>query len=151
MKKTIKTCYVGPTNTKPVRITANDGEGNTAWVRYPLSKQGGDAYVYEQAAEALLEKMGWEGELVGSRTDDGWAFVFTPSDEVIEDRLKSLVNRVQYALDAGSWHSSYPHLEKITDAAIELACAVHKQAEEDAEFELPSLRARLERLAEHRG
>ena len=72
--KVIETEYVP--GDPDARIVAKAVEGRSAWVHYPYTKRGGDAFVYEEAAKALCEKMGWSGDLIGGRNPrDGWTFV----------------------------------------------------------------------------
>ena len=73
--KAIQTKYMGPTNFKGSRIKASDCDGNTLTIPYPHELSGED--VHRKAAEALRDKMGWTGELIGGALKDGYAFVFT--------------------------------------------------------------------------
>jgi hypothetical protein len=73
--KAIITTYHGPTNHRPSCIVAKDSDGNTAKVT--LSYEGDSAHDYQRAAEALVRKMGWTGEMVGGGTKDGYVWVFT--------------------------------------------------------------------------
>jgi len=72
--KAITTKYHGPTNTRGSRITASDLDGNRITISYPHELSG--EAVYRAAAEALREKMGWKGELIGGAVKDGYVFVF---------------------------------------------------------------------------
>ena len=74
MSKAIVTTYRGPTDTKGSRITASDGDGNRVTIPYPHELSG--EFVHRKAAEALRDKMGWTGPLVGGATKTGYAFVF---------------------------------------------------------------------------
>ena len=73
--KAIITKYLGPTDTKGSRIKADDGDGNTITISYPHELSGED--VHRKAAEALCDKMGWTGELIGGAIKNGYAFVFS--------------------------------------------------------------------------
>lgn len=77
----IQTRYHGATNTRGSRISATDGRGNRVSIPFPYDSTGLD--VHAAAAEALCDKMGWRGELVGggiaTRDGDGdkavWCFL----------------------------------------------------------------------------
>lgn len=72
--KAISTKYIGPTNSRGSRIKAFDSDNNQVTISYPYELSGED--VYRKAAEALRDKMGWTGELIGGGTKDGYVFVF---------------------------------------------------------------------------
>lgn len=72
--KAIVTRYKGPTNYRGARIIADDGDGNRLTISYPYELSG--EAVHRKAAEALRDKMGWAGELIGGGTRTGYAFVF---------------------------------------------------------------------------
>ncbi len=72
--KAISTKYIGPTNTRGSRIKAFDCDNNAVTIPYPYELSGED--VHRKAAEALRDKMGWTGELIGGGTKDGYVFVF---------------------------------------------------------------------------
>jgi len=74
--KAIVTKYHGPTNFKGSRISASDEDGNRITISYPYELSGYEA-VHRKAAEALCDKMGWTGELVGGSLKRGYVFVFT--------------------------------------------------------------------------
>jgi len=74
--KAIITKYHGPTDYKGSRITASDGDGNRITISYPCELSG--EAVHRKAAEALCEKMGWTGSLVGGSLKDNYVFVFGP-------------------------------------------------------------------------
>ena len=77
MSKAILTKYLPATNTKPSRVKAYDCDGNSITVPYTYDDlYGNQAYI--NAANALKNKMGWKGELIGGHTKDGMAFVFMP-------------------------------------------------------------------------
>lgn len=78
--KAIRTKYHGATNTKGSRISASDEDGNRVSIPYPHELSGGA--VHRAAADALCQKMGWGGELVGGGLKDGYVFVFTPDKRV---------------------------------------------------------------------
>jgi hypothetical protein len=77
--KAIETKYHGPTNTRGARITASDLDGNRITVPYPHELSGED--VHRVAAEALRDKMGWSGRLIGGSTKAGYVFVFAGGQE----------------------------------------------------------------------
>jgi len=73
--RAIITKYHGPTNTRGSRITADAGDGVRLTIPYPYELSG--EAVHRKAAEALCEKMKWEGKLVaGGLPKGGYAFVF---------------------------------------------------------------------------
>lgn len=72
--KAITTKYLGATNFKPSRIKAYAEGGNSVTISYPHELDG--QAVFEKAAVALCEKMGWSTELLGGGTDNGYVFVF---------------------------------------------------------------------------
>lgn len=73
--KAIETRYLGPTNTRGSRITATEPDGKRLTISYPHELSG--EAVHRKAAEALRDKLGWKGELVGGATKHGYCFVFT--------------------------------------------------------------------------
>ena len=77
MSKAIVTKYHGPTDHKGARISANDGDGNRVTISYPYELSG--EAVHKAAAVALMEKMGWTGELVAGALKTGYAFVMVPA------------------------------------------------------------------------
>lgn len=72
--KAIETKYLGPTDFRGARIKATDSDGNSISIPYPYELSG--EAVHLKAAEALRDKMGWTGKLVGGSTKNGYAFVF---------------------------------------------------------------------------
>lgn len=75
--KAITCKYLPPTNTKPSRIKAYDMDNNQVTINYQSAdSSSGDTYrVYERAARALCDKMGWNIEIVGGGIKDGYVFV----------------------------------------------------------------------------
>lgn len=75
MYQAIITKYLGPTNTRGSRISAKAAAGRVS-VPYDhaLNIEGN----HTAAAQALADKMGWKGALVGGGVPDGsgYAFVF---------------------------------------------------------------------------
>ena len=72
--KAIVTRYKGPTNCRGSRIIADDGDGNR--IAIPYSYELSAEACHRKAAEALRDKMGWKGTLVGGGIRTGYAFVF---------------------------------------------------------------------------
>lgn len=74
--KAIVTTYHGPTEHRPSRITASDGDGNRATV--PCSSSDGrPENAHFGAALALCKKLGWTGTLVvGGLAHGRFVFVF---------------------------------------------------------------------------
>lgn len=75
----IRVHYLGPTDYRGSRLVATCDAGRlTVPYDYALS---GEA-LYRTAAEALRDKLGWTGHLIGGGLADGsYAFVFAESDE----------------------------------------------------------------------
>ena len=73
--KTIVTKYYGPTDRKGSRIIASDKDGNRVTIPYPYELNRED--VHRKAAQALCDKLGWSGSLVGGSLKEGYVFVFT--------------------------------------------------------------------------
>jgi len=72
--KAIVTKYHGPTNYKGSRITASDEDNNRITISYPYELSGEECH--RKAAQALCDKMGWTGTLVGGSLKNGYVFVF---------------------------------------------------------------------------
>jgi len=72
--KAIETRYVGARNVRGARIIASDLDGNRVTISYPYELSG--EAVHHKAAQALADKMGWTGRLVGGATKRGYCFVF---------------------------------------------------------------------------
>ncbi len=73
----IRTRYLGPTDTRGSRLKAAC-QGGTLTLPYPYELEGEQAH--RVAAEALRDRLGWSGELVGGHMDTGdYAFVFARS------------------------------------------------------------------------
>lgn len=74
--KAIQVKYYGPTEKRGSRLIATDSDNNRAVTRIDLSTDdilGGSAYL--TAAEALRDKMGWKGELIGGWLKNSMVFV----------------------------------------------------------------------------
>lgn len=79
--KAIRTHYLGPTNFRGSRIVATAEGGHRLVVAY----DHGAADPHADAAAALRDSLGWEGEMVGGGLPDGsWAWVFAASWHRIE-------------------------------------------------------------------
>ena len=72
--KAIMTKYIAPTNTKGSRIKAYDCDNNSITMPYPYELSGEE--VFKASAIALCDKMGWDKELLGGGTKEGYVFVF---------------------------------------------------------------------------
>lgn len=72
--KAIETKYLSATDHKGSRIKAYDCDRNSITIPYPHELSG--EAVHQKAAEALRDKMGWKGQLVGGSTRKGYVFVF---------------------------------------------------------------------------
>ena len=74
--KAITTRYRGPGNVRGARIWADDGDGNRISISYPYELSG--EACHKAAADALCDKMGWTGQMIGGETRTGYVFVFMP-------------------------------------------------------------------------
>lgn len=79
MYKAILTRFKAPTNTRGARIVASDCDANHINIPWPggLSSEA----AHHKAAEALRDKMGWQGELQGGGLRNGYAWVFVEGKE----------------------------------------------------------------------
>lgn len=77
MAKAIETKFLPCTDTKGSRIKAFDLDNNSVTISYPHELNQGQAH--RKAAQALADKMGWTGELIGGCTKAGYVFVFKDS------------------------------------------------------------------------
>ena len=76
--KAIRTRYKGPTDYRGSRIIASDEDGNRITISYDDALNSEEAH--RQGAEALCNKMDWEGDMVSGSLKDGYVFVFLKSD-----------------------------------------------------------------------
>ena len=90
--KAISTKYIGPSNTRGSRISADDGDGNKITVGY-RSELNSDAN-HAAAAVALAKKMGWTGQLVGGSTKSGYVYVW------LDDRAIVTVDKTASGMSA---------------------------------------------------
>jgi len=72
--KAITTKYLSATNSHGARIKAYDLDGNQVTIPYPYNLNQKEAH--EKAMKRLLEKMDWDGELIGGATKEGYVWVF---------------------------------------------------------------------------
>jgi hypothetical protein len=78
--RAIFTKYLGPTDFKGSRIKAYDQERHSVTIGYDHA--GTDTDRHDEAALALLEKMGWPtGNLARGGTKEGFVYVFLPEGE----------------------------------------------------------------------
>jgi hypothetical protein len=91
--KAILTKYHGPGNVRGARISAVDSDGNRVSTPYPNAQVGEDCH--RLAAQALCDKMGWRGNLVGGGTKTGYAFCFCPA----LDAAEKIIVRISEAAD----------------------------------------------------
>jgi hypothetical protein len=77
--KAILASYLPATDTRGSRIVATAKGGHRLTIPYPHECNAGED-AHRKAAEALRDKLGWSGRLVGGGLPDGksWAFVFAP-------------------------------------------------------------------------
>lgn len=74
MAQAIITKFVGPTNTRGARIIAKTGGGlNKETVSW--NYEAGVEDNHREAAQHLMETMGWTGELIGGGLVEGYAWV----------------------------------------------------------------------------
>jgi hypothetical protein len=73
--KAIETHFIGPSDRRGARIVASDLDGNRVFLSYPYELSG--EACHRKAAEALRDRMGWTGALIGGATKRGYCFVFT--------------------------------------------------------------------------
>ena len=71
----IKTKYIGWTNTRPARVKADDGRGNSVVLSW--DNDLGTKEMHLKTAEALCKKMEWPGMIDGGcyKNDYYWVFV----------------------------------------------------------------------------
>ena len=73
--KAISTIYIGPTDSRPSRVTAGAGDGLI--IALPWDSALDSRQNHAGAARALCNKMKWEGELIGGGFPSGnmvWVF-----------------------------------------------------------------------------
>ena len=75
--KAITPKYKGAKNSRGAKIVATDSDNNRISISYPYELSG--ECVHQKAAEALRDKMGWKGKLIGGAIKGGYAFVFAAS------------------------------------------------------------------------
>jgi len=72
--KAIRVRYKGPTNYRGSRLIADDYDGHKVTISFDYALSGEE--LYKKAAQALLDKMDWKGDIIGGGTDTGYVFVF---------------------------------------------------------------------------
>ena len=74
----IETKYLGPTNYRPSRIKAYTCNGQTLTMSYSTADAANKSTeeAHRVVAEALRDKAGWTGKLIGGGTCKGYVFVF---------------------------------------------------------------------------
>jgi hypothetical protein len=72
--KAIITKYHGATNTRGSRISASDEDGNRVSIPYPHELSGEDVHI--AAANALCDKMKWDGKRVTGALKAAYVHVF---------------------------------------------------------------------------
>lgn len=72
--KAILTRYKGATDRRGSRIIATDSDNNRMTIPYPHELNSEEAH--RKAAEALRDKMKWNGKLTGGGLKNGYAWVF---------------------------------------------------------------------------
>ncbi len=76
--KAIKTKYLGPTNTRGIRVKATDCHGNNCTVEY--NHEFDSEINHERAMATLCQKMNWKGRMIGGGLKDCMVWVFLPQD-----------------------------------------------------------------------
>lgn len=112
MPKAIETVYHGHTETKPARVVATDSDNNRIIITDDHHSHVGldSEQGHRRAAEALRDKMGWTGELIGGGTKRGYVWVFLPDERIMFEQsaitqLVILRNDAEMAL-SGQWDRS---------------------------------------------
>lgn len=85
--KAIKTTYHGPTNTKGTRIIASDGDGNQITISRDCAREIVEDH--RRAAEALCDKMGWKGKLIGGSLASCMVWVFLDPADITPRDMES--------------------------------------------------------------
>lgn len=108
--KAIITKYHGPTATKPAYIKAKDMDGNSFKRNCPPVFKS-DKDPHRLAAQGLMDKIGWNYNLIGGQIKTGYAWVMTlPVFElVVDDEVLQCSEQISplqaWAVFAG--HSNY--------------------------------------------
>ena len=79
--KAIVTKYHGPGNTRGSRYSASDSDGNRVYVSADNALNSDENH--REACRALLQKMGWKGDMVGGYLGNDMVGVFTTSNYVV--------------------------------------------------------------------
>lgn len=83
--KSIECHYIGPSDTKPARIVATDGD-NRIVVSYHVQNEQASSLpdsAYRRAAIALCRKLGWNsGRMIGGHTKRGMVFVWDSGEAI---------------------------------------------------------------------
>lgn len=123
--KAILTKYIGPTNTRPSRIKASDCDGNSVTISCPHELSG--EACFRKAADALCQKMGWKGPLVGGGLKNDWVFCFADGCPEVQSLVTALGNATPYV--AGECEA----LAGLGDPDLEESTQLAEQAHADAE------------------
>ncbi len=86
--QTIETRTIPATNTKPMRIIAQNCGGTRLMWSWDFAQaqegnSGRDNKVHASIAKALAAKLGWEGNMYGGHTKAGMVWVFEDSNNLI--------------------------------------------------------------------
>ncbi len=73
-KQAITTTYKGPTNFKPARIIAQSASGIR--LTCSIDQEKNIDHSHAIACEALMQKLGWQGEMLGGSTKSSMVWVF---------------------------------------------------------------------------
>ena len=79
----IETTYYGQTTHRGARIKASAGELRTIWVSY-YTDTGEDTH-HDRAALALMDKMGWDNDLLKGSTETGYIYLMQPVVKRVRD------------------------------------------------------------------
>lgn len=109
--KAITTKYIAPSNSKGSRISATDEDGNRVIIAKHFDTENEDQH--RRAAEALCDKMKWDGKetLTMAGIKGGYVFIFNP----LYEPLYNLV----HARTAGGGLNGNPYQHKEITEAIE--------------------------------
>lgn len=83
--QTITTTYIGPTNTKPIRIKATHSGGKLS-VTLPRDSYDTVAEAESAAVAKIMEKLGWHGKMIGGSLNSNktvWVFARSTDSVVV--------------------------------------------------------------------
>ena len=72
----IETIWYGPTDHRGSRVKATAGKGRTVWVSYEYGRDEFGYDAHDIAARKLMDKMGWNWNLLRAPSASGKGFVY---------------------------------------------------------------------------